>query len=216
MKKPLILGLTTMVTLGSLAGSLAPAAHASENEVASSSLTENVLEVASSSLTENVLEVAPYVYKNDQGLLSVDNNIPRYLYIENDVEALEKRFETINAQVANGEVTINDDLSITSNMMTTRASKGYTSETFWWGEKATYTNAQTKTAVQQTNSAAIDTALIGAGTLFIPVFGSAFAPIVGLTSAYLFNLADYMSTANKGKGIILNMTWAFIYSTESR
>lgn len=27
-------------------------------------------------------------------------------------------------------------------MITTFARKGYTSETFWWGEKATYTNAR--------------------------------------------------------------------------
>lgn len=216
MKKPFILGLTTMLTLGSLTGTLLPAAHASVNENYSTEVKESV----SSSLTENlpssVLEVAPYVHKNDQGFLYVDNDIPSDLYIENNVADLEKSFENINAQVASGLVTINDDLSITSKQIVTFASKGYTSKKYWWGEKATYTNSQAKTAIKQTNAAAYDTALIGAGTLFIPAFGTGFAAVSGLTTAYLFNLANDMDNANKGKGIIVNMTWALVYTTKSR
>lgn len=216
MKKPIILGLTTMLTLGSLVGTQVPAAHANVNENYSNEVKESV----TSSLTENipssVLEVAPYVHKNDEGFLYVDNNIPSEIYINNNVENLEKYFENINIQVAAGLITVNDDLSITSKMMTTFASKGYTSKTYWWGEKATYTNAQTKTAVKQTNAAGFDAALIGAGSIFLPIVGTAFASVSGLTSAYLFNLANDMDNANRGKGIILNMTWALVYTTESR
>ncbi|WP_399628596.1 hypothetical protein [Sporosarcina sp. SG10008] len=217
MKKTLILGLSTMLTLGSLGGTLAPSAHASENP---SNEVREALVSTGATLTNDasssILEVAPYVHKNDQGLLYVDNNIPRDVYIENNVEELEKQFERINTQVRSGQLTINDDLSITSNQMTTFASKGYTSEKFWWGEKATYTNAQTKAAVKSTNAAGFDTALIGAGTLFLPFFGVGFAAVSGVTSAYLFNLANDMDNANKGRGIILNMTWALVYTTESR
>ncbi|MGE8205854.1 hypothetical protein ACQKP0_14960 [Heyndrickxia sp. NPDC080065] len=58
--------------------------------------------------------------------------------------------DKINKQVANGQVVINDDLTITnkSNFITF-ASKGYTSETFWFGVRATYFNAQSKAAVKQ-------------------------------------------------------------------
>lgn len=218
MKKTFILGLTTMLTLGSLA----PVAHA-ENVNENNNYLVEINELESYSLDEStpsfVLEVAPYVYKNEQGLLSIDNNISEDMYIKNNVEELEESFKLINEQVLAGKLTINDDLSITSNNMITTFSsnsKGYTSKKYWWGEKATYTNKQAKAAVKQTNSAAIDTALIGAGTLLIPVYGPGFAPIVGLTSAYLFNLADDMSKANKGKGIVVNMTWAFVYTVKSR
>lgn len=213
MKKTVIFGLSTMLALGSLA----PAASANENysikaqKSASSSLT-----LTEDNLPSSVLAVAPYVHKNDQGFLSVDENIPEDIYNLYKVADLEKSFEDINAQVASGLLTINDDLSITSNMMTTFASKGYTSQTYWWGEKATYTNAQAKVAAQQAQSAAIDTALITAGTFFIPVFGPSFAGVGTLTSAYLFKLSDSITTKNKGRGVIVNMTWALVYSVESR
>lgn len=215
MKKIVIFGLSIMLALGSLA----PAASASSNE----NYSIKVQKSASSSLTlteddlpSSVLTVAPYVHKNDQGFLYVDKNIPEDIYTLYNVADLEKSFEDINAQVASGLLTINDDLSITSNAIVTMSSKGYTSTTYWWGEKATYTNAQAKVAAQQAQSAAVDTALISAGTFFIPVFGSAFAGVGGLTAAYLFKLSDSITTKNKGRGVIVNMTWALVFTVESR
>lgn len=216
MKKIVTLGLSTMLALGSLVPVASASANSNENysikvqESASSSLT------LTEDLPSSVLVVAPYVHKNDQGFLYIDKNIPEDIYTTYNVVELEKSFEEINAQVASGVLTINDDLSITSNEIVTMSSKGYTSKRYWWGEKATYTNTQAKTAARQAQSAAVDTALITAGTLFIPVFGQGFAAISGLTSAYLFKLSDSMTVKNKGKGVIVNMTWALVFTVESR
>lgn len=211
MKKPLILGMTTMLALGSLSGTLTPSAHANENTPNEVSET-----VEGSVLTEEVsnpvTEVGPYVHKDEQGFLYIDKNIPEDVYIENNVQELEEKFAEINAQVENGQVTVNDDLSITSNMMTTFASKGYTSKTFWWGERATYTNAQTKSAVKSINSAAVNIGFGGAMAFFLPL---ASVP-AGVTAAYLYKVGNSMTNANKGRGVILDMTWALVYKTKSR
>lgn len=216
MRKILILGLTTILTLGFLGGNLAPSAYASENT--SFKVRESVVpteNLVNKDVPESVLEVAPYVHKNEQGLFYVDENIPTDIYIKNNVEDLEKHLEEINAQVTSGEVTINDDLSITSNMMTPYASKGYTSEKRWWGEIATYTNAQANKAVRDTAVAAAQFGFGALGLYAIPLLGVLAAP-VGITGGYLTLLAAKMDAANKGRGVILNMTWAFAFTVKSR
>ena len=220
MKKPLVLGLTTMLTLGTLA----PIAQANENtsdettELPKVLVTETTLdELPESLITENssdiISEVEPYVHRDKQGFLYVDNSIPRELYIQNKVDLLEKSFEEINKQVESGQVVINDDLSITSNRFTTFASgNGYTSETFWWGERATYNNAQTKSAVKSLTDASIDITFIAAATFWVPSIAAGSM----LTAAYCGKLGKDMDAKNKGKGVILDMTWVLAYTVKSR
>lgn len=228
MKKALILGVSSMLALGSLGGVMTPTAHASENssnEVTNSpyevtksfapvELTNELTKVSPEESSALISEVEPYVHKNDQGLLYVDSSIPSEIYNKHNVALLEKSFEEINAKVEKGFVTVNNDLSITPTFFQAFAKKerNYTSETFWWGERGTYTNAQAKEAAQQVNTAAIDVAYIGALTAWIP----GFAITIGITSAYLFKLSNDINVANKGKGIILDMNWTLTYSISSR
>ena len=125
---------------------------------------------------------------------------------------MEASFEDINAQVAKGQLEVNDDLSITDKSFSTFASKGYTSKTFWWGERATYTNSQTKKAVEQLQDAATDINFIAVAIAWIPTLS---VP-TGVTSAYCGKLAKSMKSKNKGKGVILDMTWALAYKVKSR
>ncbi|TMU83438.1 hypothetical protein FGG79_19715 [Bacillus sp. BHET2] len=215
MKKTLILGATTMITIGAFNGSLTTFAHASESP------TNEITKLSGASLTEDasasISEVAPYIHKDSKGFLYVDSNIPRDIYINNKVELLEESFKEINMQVANGQVVINGDLSITnkSNFKTfasAKASKGYTSKTYWWGERATYTNSQTKTAVQQLQDAAIHEGFVAAALFWLPPI----AGVGGITGAYCGKLASSMKSHNKGKGVILDMTWVLAYSVKSR
>ncbi|MED3759360.1 hypothetical protein P4555_09825 [Peribacillus frigoritolerans] len=213
MKKTLILGVTTMLALGAVGGSfgsLTTTAHASENS--SNEITElpNATDVEDFSTT--ISEVEPYVHKNDQGFIYVDSSIPQDIYIKYNVDMLEESFEKINKQVASGQVIVNDDLSITNKGIALYASKGYTSKTYWWGKKATYTNAQTKSAVSSLEDAAFNVGSIAAATFWLP----AIAGVTGITGVYCGALAKKMKSKNKGKGVILNMTWALAYTVKSR
>ncbi|MGE6718776.1 hypothetical protein ACQKGD_15550 [Peribacillus frigoritolerans] len=213
MRKTLILGVTTMLTLGSLNGSLATIAHANENENPSNKITELTRASLTKVSSDSILEVAPYVHKDDQGFLYVDSNIPRDIYIKNKVKVLEKSFKDINKQVANGQVVVNDDLSITKKSgFTTFASKGYTSETFWWGQRAKYTNSQTKSTVKQLENAGQDIGFLAAALVWLPAIGG----ITGISAAYCGKLAKSMKSKNNGNGVILDMTWALVYSVKSR
>ncbi|AOH53367.1 hypothetical protein ABE28_003305 [Peribacillus muralis] len=213
MKKTINLGVATMLALGAVGGtfgSLTTTAHASENS--SNEITEvpNATEVEDT--TTLISEIESYIHKDAQGFLYVDSDIPIDLYNEYKVDLLEEYFEEINEQVANGQVEVNDDLSIIDKSFTTFASKGYTSKKFWWGERATYTNAQTKKTVGQLEDAGIDIAFIGAAYLLLPPIAGG----VGLTSAYCGKLAKSMKSKNKGKGVIVDMTWALAYKVKSR
>nr|WP_295973692.1 hypothetical protein [uncultured Bacillus sp.] len=132
MKKAPILAVTMMLTLGSLT-SIAHAYEIPSNERANEMTELRANEIKVSKDTSNsISEVAPYVHKDDKGFLYVDSNIPRDVYIKNQVDVLEASFEKINKQVADGQVVINDDLSITStSSISTLSTKGYTSEKFW-------------------------------------------------------------------------------------
>lgn len=216
MKKTIILGVTSMLALGSLSGF----AHADEKtsnvSTKSHGATLNVnvpnLHASTEDASESISEVAPYVHKNDQGFLYVDSNMPEYIYIKNQVDLLEKSFEEINKQVANGQVVVNDDLSITNKSMITPFATKPKSETFWWGVRTTYTNSQTNSAVKELTTAGVNNALGGAALFWLPTIGG----IVTLSGAYCLKLADSMSSHNKGKGVILDMTWVLAWSCESR
>lgn len=233
MKKPLILSMTTMLALSTLSMNLAPSAYASENSVNQiEETTASEREVSDKKILfrENVAKlleeremvrqvdagiaaVEPYVLTDANGMFYIDKNIPTDVYEKYNVQDLEKEFAEINLQVKNNEVEINDDLSITSNQVETLAKKkGYTSKRFWWGERATYTNTQAKNAISQLNSAAINIGFGGALTFWLPL---ASVP-AGITAYYCHKLGDSMSRANKGRGVILDMTWALTYKTKSR
>ncbi|MDQ0174660.1 hypothetical protein [Bacillus chungangensis] len=87
-------------------------------------------------------------------------------------------------------------MSITDTTFTTY-SKGYTSETFWWGIRATYNNQQAKDAISQLRSASVDAGLITAALFWIPQLGS----VTGITSAYLENLQKTWSQRIMAKAL---------------
>jgi hypothetical protein len=118
--------------------------------------------------------------------------------------------------VANGQVVVNDDLSIAnkSNFQASfaAASKGYTSKTYWWEVRATYSNSQAKTAIKQLQDAADHEQFLLASLFWLPPV----AGIGGIIGAYCQKLEKTMKSHNKGKGVILDMTWALTYKCKSR
>lgn len=216
MKKAVILGVSSMLTLGFFSPSLGSVAEASGSQKEVITETKATSNPGTEEASVSVSEVAPYVHKNDQGHLYVDQDIPMDVYVQNEVSSLEKSFEEINKQVDSGQLVVNEDLSITNKLddaiFAKAASKGYTSKTYWWGERATYTNYQTKVAVKQLRDAAIDTAFNSVYAVIIPPV----AAVTSLTAAYLNKVAKSMENANRGNGVILDMTWALAYSVKSR
>jgi hypothetical protein len=214
-RKAFILGATTIITLGFSNGSLSAIAHANEN------ISNEITRLQEASLTEDaselILEVAPYVHKDEQGFLYVDHNIPQDIYTKNEVDVLEESFREINRQVENGLVVVNDDLSISNKskfqaMASASTSKGYTSKTYWWGIRATYTDSQAKKAIKQLEDASDHEQTLGTVLFWLPPV----AGIAGITGLYCKNLGKSMKSHNKGKGVILDMTWALTYKVKSR
>lgn len=121
-----------------------------------------------------------------------------------------------NEEITKNNATINEiTKTIDTNEITLFSSQGYTSQKFWWGERGIYTNAQTNAAVKQGNVAAAQIGLGTAFLAFIPLLGP-LAAGTGVTAAYITLLTSKMDAANNGRGVIVDMTWALVFTVKSR
>lgn len=152
--------------------------------------------------------------ENNQFVLNLPENV-----VIDDVtyQSLVSNIAIANEEITNSNATINPvTKEITETGFVVFSSKGYRSQKFWWGERATYTNAQTNSAVKQLNVAAAQIGFGAVGLAFIPVVGTAAGGTAGITAAYLTLLSAKMDAANKGRGVIVDMTWALVFTVKSR
>ena len=204
--------------------------------MAFSTVTPTIASAAEFSNAENVVEevhtinedttveeeqTAEELQSLDQ-FVSVENNqfvlnLPDYVEIDDATyNALVSSIDTANTEVVNNNATIDPNTkTINTNEMTLFATKGYSSKKFWWGERATYSNTQTIKAVKEINVGAAKIALGAGGMAFIPVLNTA-AATAGVTAGYLILLSSKMDAANKGRGVIVDVTWALIFTVKSR
>lgn len=153
--------------------------------------------------------------------VSVENNqfifsLPDHVEIdEATYEAVILNISMTNEEIAKNDGTIDPNTKVINTNEISIFSSGYTSQKFWWGERATYTSAQTTRAVKDTYVAA---AQIGLGTLGLAAipFLQVLAVPTGITGGYLTLLASKMDAANKGRGVILDMTKALAFTVKSR
>lgn len=109
-------------------------------------------------------------------------------------------FDELNQLALDGVITINEDLSIQDNSITANAVYG--SWTYhWWGYDRKFNNAQT---TQYYNY--LLTLAAGGGAFLPPV-----AAIAGVSSGYWALLATRVNANNKGRGVLVEVTWVAVF-----
>lgn len=213
-RKGLVLSLSGLL----LTGSIVPIAANAQNNEESKQMSVNYTGVSTAQDEQEVMinTVEKYVNLNPDGTIELSEEIPKELVEKYDINSLKERFESLNQQVKDGRIVINEDLSISEkNLIQARAAAKYEkTKRYWWGDKNWYTNAQTKAHIKDLNSAVIAAGGVATamGTLgFVP---GAFTGAVAGT--YWGLLASRMDAHNKGKGVTVSATWALVFSVNSR
>lgn len=93
----------------------------------------------------------------------------------------------------------------------------------WWGYTRYANNRNTKNLINRFNTASNGDWIVCGGTASASYLFPVSAPVTGLmsglsgmTAGYWGLLASRMSAKNKGKGVIVNMTWAFVFTVNSQ
>lgn len=163
----------------------------------------------------------------DQFVLVKDNqfvfNLPSNIKIDDELyNAIVSSINDVNDKIVRDEGLIvpgtKEVVFNTVNVVSARSLKvNYLStQTFWWGERTTYSNSQTNHAVKALNAAAAQNALLSSVIAIVPILGQPFGIIGGITSGYLALFAARMDLANKGNGVVTDVTRALVFTIKSR
>lgn len=151
-----------------------------------------------------------------------------------DLKALQDHLHSLNQRILNGEITTDDNLNIItiksifniedSIECTCNAgdsdysifcSKGINKfEQFWWGYRRHACACETNRIVAQLNTYA---AIGGGASVLAAIFSGPVAAYIGVPTAYILLLASrasYHNTANTG--VVMTMTYAFVFSVKSQ
>lgn len=193
---------------------------AEENDDLSNNVTNEVL--------KNNEESSVFELRSMDRFVSVENNqfvfnLPDNIEIDDGLyEDVISNISDVNEKIVNNNGTIDPDtkkVSFDEDMYISTLSseiKYISEETFWWGVRTTYTNSQTNHAVKSLNAAAAQGGLMGYALSYLPIFGQIAGGASAITGGYLGLIGSRMDLANKGNGVILDMTWALAFSVESR
>lgn len=177
-KKIMSLILMSAVIASASFTALATPASASTLNNQKPSINSSINEFSTQDLID---EIQPYVVVDANGKLSLSPSVPNKLYKKYNLDLLEKRFEELNKQVSNGEISIKPDLTIKENKTTPEhshslmlaASSGTigiskscdgtcTRDTYWWGQSLGYDPACAKEAIYKAKQTALSIGVIGA------------------------------------------------------
>ena len=124
--------------------------------------------------------------------------------------------DTLNFEADNGYLTINDDLSIDTHAVQSRAGHwsscggGINTATtnYWWGYARYACDCETNRMSADFNSCASVAGGVG-------IVGAYFGPIGalpgGLACSYWWLLASRLDANNHGRGVYVEMTWALVF-----
>lgn len=175
---------------------------------------------------DDVLALEPYVVRNQDGTLSIDELAAYEAGCDTyAIDCLNHHFSVINPQILKGEISTDTDLNIINGehiMNTHRCSRGTNSySTHWWGYKRYACDCETDRIVSDLNTLASGSVIgTGAASLIgyiFPVTAAVAAGIgIGLTidSGYCWLLATRIDANNNGRGTIINMTHVMIFDIE--
>lgn len=124
--------------------------------------------------------------------------------------------DILNAEADNGYLTINNDLSIDTHAIQSRAGhwsncgggKNTDVTNYWWGYARYACDCETNRMSADFNSCASVSAGVGVIGAY---FGAVGAIPGGLSSAYFWLLASRLDANNHGKGVYVEMTWALVF-----
>ena len=176
--------------------------------------------------------VEPYVERSDKGTFRFSRGLGVLsrelgLSIEVLVE-LQKSMNEVNKHILNGDLRSDNELRVfpvseqsfinASNASTKFSTLSFTginrSETFWWGTRrfACFFNSQ-RIAADLESAAAIGAGAAVAANIWLkPV-----TVFLGLGSAYYYLLASRITYHNaRGRGTIIDLTWALVFSVRSQ
>ena len=205
--KKVISGFLTLVLMFGL---FSPSySYANENTNTSESSIDNSSNSLEIEQTKMIQEVEPYVQLTKRGTIQL-KNVPQELYEKYNLDLLQAHFEKLNNAVKNDEITINKDLSITDNSMSTLAAV-YGSWTYhWWGYDRKFNNSQAKAFVDYCYTVAAGATIVtGVGAFFPPV-----AAIGGVQAGYWALVATRVNANNNGKGVYIGVTWVAVFNVE--
>lgn len=160
------------------------------------------------SISNDIEIIKPYVEVTKEGTIRF-KELPKGFYDKYSLEELQKHFDYLNTLSEAGDITINNDLSIQKNSISTMAVYGKWTY-HWWGYDRKFTNSQADDYVDDLVTAA-------AGATIVAGLGSAFPPVSGIATVqagYWALLAVRVDANNEGNGVYVAVTWALIFDVE--
>lgn len=195
--------------LGSVLPGFSDAVSAAEKTSSKTNKKNQVQFVSDEEMNEMIIAVEPYVEVSEEGLLSINKDVPKEIYIKYNLGKLEGHFNGLNASAKNGSITINEDLTIDDNSFSTMAVYGKWSY-HWWGYDRNFNNSQTSSYQNYLNT------LVAGGTVVTGV--SAWLPpvaaIAGVTTGYWALLSARVGANNKGNGVYVGCTWVAVFNVK--
>lgn len=149
-------------------------------------------------------KIKAVVKVNENGHIYLENVSPE-MYQKYNLQFLEKHFDSLNQNGDNGQIIINEDLSITDISIKERAVYGEWTE-HWWGKDIKFGKINAEQYAADANKAGI--ILAGGAALTAPFLGVVSGGI-GLTSAYYFYLSARVNEENQisNKGVEVKIYW---------
>lgn len=214
-----------MLSLVLVAGLAIPAFAAENNTQPSEAVTK-----------ADILALRKFVIRDENGGIFIDEEDAKANGAnENAITALKQHFAYLNAKVANGVISIDEDLNIIGGVTilnhpvsgNTRASDcggGVNSYTeYWWGYQRKACDCETQRIVNDLNTIAAGGTIGGGGFGvtggIVAIFGYTIAAgilaIIGgglaMDAGYWWLVATRMEANNEGSGVICDMTYALVF-----
>lgn len=178
----------------------------------------------------DVLALKPYVEIDADGFLSIKGKEA----LENGakeqaVEALLIHFDILNEEIKNGEITVNEDLTIIGGekeMAVHYCNRGVNSYTeFWWGYQRMACNCESIRIANELSTLAAAGGMVAGGsagaTVALGVIFPPAVPIAALIGAaatfdgsYWALVSSRITANNAGRGTISNMTAILFFDIE--
>ena len=217
--------ISMMLSLVMVAG-LAIPAFASENNMQSSE----------GATKADILELREYVIRNEDGSISIDEVAARANGAnENAIKALKQHFAYLNTKVAEGLISIDEDLNIiggvtildhpaSGNARASSCGGGVNSYTeYWWGYQRKACDCETQRIANDLNTVAAGGTIGGGGFGYaggiVAIFGytvaagilAAIGGGLAIDAGYWWLVATRMEANNEGSGVICDMTYALVF-----
>lgn len=124
------------------------------------------------SASDIIKAIKPHVEVTKEGTIRL-KKLPKHFHEKYNLEGLQKHFDNLNALVETGDITINKDLSIQDNSISTMSEYGKWTY-HWWGYDRKFTDAQAKDYINELLTVAAGATIVaGIGAYFPPVAGIA-------------------------------------------